>query len=302
MLHELCLWTKRFWAQHFGRGLVGTPGDYGIRGEAPTHAELLDWLAHRFRSNGWDMRALHKDIVMSATYRQSSDHRADLADVDPDGKLFATMPRMRLAAESIRDHALAASGLLHDKVGGESIRPFQPSGIMGVIGKGFSRWGVSKGEERYRRGLYVFWKRGILYPSFALFDAPTRSVCTVERVQTNTPLQALVLLNDQVYVEAGRALGIRMFQEGGTSDGARLAHGFRLTTSRMPTQEELRVLLRVLANQREHWEENSKEARRYLRNGSYKVPKELDIETEEAAAWAAVGHMLLNLDAALHRS
>jgi len=292
--------VNRFWAQHFTRGLVATAGDFGVRGELPTHPELLDWLSKRFVDSGWDIRALHKLIVTSSTYQQASEARDEVSEVDPDGRLLARMPRVRLAAEEVRDHALAASGLLNTKLGGESIKPYQPEGLWESIGKGGGSYRPSEGDDLYRRGLYVFWKRGVLYPSFALFDAPTRSTCTVERIETNTPLQALVLLNDPVYVEAGRALGLRMLDEGGASDGARLAYGFRLATSRMPDTTELTVMLRVLARQRAHWTEKPEEAGQYLEVGELESPDEL--EATEAAAWAAVGQLLLNLDSSLHRS
>jgi hypothetical protein len=202
--------------QYFGHGIVRTPDDFGAQGEWPTHPELLDWLAVEFVESGWDIKALQRLIVLSATYRQSSDVEPGLLDRDPDNRLYARGPRFRLPAETIRDQALAVSGLLHREVGGPSARPFQPPGLWEAIGftdnGNFSSqsYEQSEGMENYRRGLYVYWKRSMPYASFVAFDAPNREVCTVKRPRTNTPLQALVLLNDPVYVEAARALGHRI--------------------------------------------------------------------------------------------
>tara|TARA_R110002072_G_scaffold154700_10_gene304762 strand:+ start:1015 stop:5175 length:4161 start_codon:yes stop_codon:yes gene_type:complete len=297
--------VDRFWAQHFGRGLIATPGDLGVRGAPPTHPHLLDWLSATFVESGWDVRALHKTIVTSATYRQSCKVRPEVQAVDPTGSLLAGMPRVRLAAEEVRDNALAVSGLLVEKLGGPSVKPYQPAGLWDNIGSGGGggAYRTSKGDDLYRRGLYVFWRRSMLYPSFAVFDAPSRVLCSVERIETNTPLQALVLLNDPVFIEAGRQLGLRMLQEGGVNDGARLAYGYRLATSRMPDNAELTILLQVLNDQREHWKENERDAKRYLKVGSKKLPEDLkDAEPETLAPWAAVGQMLLNLDTVLHRN
>lgn len=293
--------VNNMWRQYFGSGLVSTANDFGTRGALPTHPMLLDWLATEFVEKKWDVKAMHKLIVMSATYRQDCQLSTELLEADPGNKLFTRGPRMRLTAEMVRDNALHASGLLVELIGGKSVKPYQPKGLWSaVFGNSRSSYKEDKGEKLYRRGLYVYWKRGVLYPSFAVFDAPTRATCASERVETNTPLQSLVLLNDPVFVEAARGLAVRMLNEGGVSKSARLTHGFRLCTSRTPSQNELAILLRVLGEQEAHYADKEDAAKELLKVGESKPPEELD--ARELAAWAAVASMLLNLDATIHRS
>jgi hypothetical protein len=217
---------------------------------------------------------------------------------DPDNTLLARGPHQRLSAEMVRDQALAASGLLVQKIGGASVKPWQPPGLWkSVLGSG--EWKPDTGDATYRRGLYVYWKRGVPYPSFMAFDAPKRETCTVTRVRTTTPLQALVLLNDPVYVEAGRALGQRMLKEGGVEDEMRLQLGFRLVTSRRADERELKALVALLADMRTTYKADEKATKALLAVGAAKVDPKLD--AAEAAAWAQIGATLLNLEAAIRR-
>ncbi|MEZ5979472.1 MAG: DUF1553 domain-containing protein [Planctomycetota bacterium] len=290
--------VNRFWRHYFDRALVTTPGDFGTRGALPTHPELLDWLACEFVESGWDVKAMQRTLVLSNAYRQSSRVTHDLLEVDPENELFARAPRKRLSAELVRDNALAVAGLLAtDEVGGKSVKPYQPKGVWEAQSN-FQTYRQDKGESLYRRGLYVYWKRATLYPSFEAFDAPPRLTCVVERARTTTPLQSLVLLNDPVYVEAARCLGQRMMTDGGADASTRIIFGFRLCTSRMPTDEELGVLLRILADQREVYSEDEKAAEKLVEVGS--SPRDETLDVRELAAWTGVGTVLLNLDATIH--
>ena len=226
---------------YFGHGIVKTQEDFGVQGEPPVHPELLDWLATEFIRTGWDVRAMQRLIVTSATYRQSSQDDAGALEKDPENRLLARGPRGRLPAEMIRDTALAASGLLNGEIGGPSVLPYQPKGLWEemAFGDGFSAqaYEQSHGKDLYRRGMYTFWKRTVPPASLATFDAPDREKCTARRAMTNTPLQALVLLNDPTYVEASRALAQRTIREGGKDVDSRLAYAFRLATARKPTRQ-----------------------------------------------------------------
>ncbi len=290
--------VNRAWQQFFGFGLVRTPDDFGIRGMAPSHPELLDWLAVEFVASGWNTKKLHRLLALSATYRQSSLATAASLERDPDNVLLARGPHQRLSAEMVRDQALATAGLLVQKVGGPSVKPYQPPGVWkSVLGSG--EWKADTGDATYRRGLYVYWKRGVPYPSFTAFDAPKRETCAVTRARTTTPLQALVLLNDPVYVEAGRGLGLRMLKEGGKDDEARLQFGFRLVTSRRPDEREQKTLAALLGDLRVHYKADNKAAKALLAVGAAKTDTKLD--AAEAAAWAQIGSTLLNLEAAIRR-
>ncbi|MFM8891875.1 MAG: DUF1553 domain-containing protein, partial [Planctomycetia bacterium] len=226
--------VNRIWERLFGIGLVATSEEFGSQGEPPSHPELLDWLAAELVDRGWDVKAVERLIVTSAAYRQSSKAAAELVARDPDNRLVGRGPRVRLAAEVIRDQSLAAAGLLSGKKGGPSVNPPQPSvGLSAAFGGGID-WQTSAGEDRYRRAIYTTWRRSTPYPSMAAFDAPDRQVCTVRRPRTNTPLQALVTLNDPVYVEAAQALARRMLREGGTDAAGRAARGGRRGLARRP--------------------------------------------------------------------
>ena len=241
--------VNRFWQHYFGTGIVKTAEDFGAQGEWPTHPELLDWLATELVRSGWNVKRLQRLIVTSATYRQSSHVSPALAQRDPENRLLARGPRFRMDAEMVRDTALAVSGLLVTKVGGKSVKPYQPPGLWEAIGYSGSNtvhFVQDRGDALYRRSLYTFWKRTSPPPSLTTFDAPSREECVVRRGRTNTPLQALVLMNDEQYVEAARHLAERMMREGGQTPADRIALGFRLATSRRPTADEIAHLSNAL--------------------------------------------------------
>ncbi len=290
--------VNRYWQQYFGTGLVKTSEDFGSQGERPSHPELLDWLAATFIDSGWNIKALQKQIVMSATYRQASHVDPEKLTRDPENRLLARGPRFRLDAELIRDAALAAGGLLDPRIGGPSVSPYQPPGLWEQVGFGgeFSsqKYEQSHGADLYRRGIYVYVKRAMPYPPLVTFDAPNREVCTDRRECTNTPLQALVLLNDPGFVEAARGLAQRMMTEGGDTPEDRIALGFRLCTARTPTPQEMRVLLRIYERQRARFQGDAESAKKLTSIGESPVPEGLD--TAELAAWTAIGNLLLNLD------
>jgi hypothetical protein len=295
--------VNRFWQMYFGTGIVKTQEDFGVQGEPPVHPELLDWLATEFVRTGWDVRALQRLIVTSATYRQSSRVRPDLLDRDPENRLLARATRMRLPAEMIRDTALAASGLLNGAIGGPSVFPYQPPGLWEemAFGEGFSAqaYEQSHGPDLYRRGMYTFWKRTVPPASLAAFDAPDREKCTARRVVTNTPLQALVLLNDPTYVEAARALAERAFLEGAGGDAGRIRRAFRLATARAPTPAETAVLRQLLATARGTYGRDRAAAEALV--GVGESPRRTRVDAAELAAWTTVTSTILNLDETITR-
>ena len=234
--------VNRFWQMYFGTGIVKTTEDFGSQGEAPSHPELLDWLATEFVRTGWDVKALQKTIVMSATYRQASRVSPELLAKDPDNRLLARGPSMRLSADIVRDQALAIAGLLVNKIGGPSVKPYQPDGLWNEIGGG-GAYVQDHGDNLYRRSLYTFWRRSIPPPSMANFDASARESHMVRPVVTNTPLQALDLMNDVAYVEAARVFAQRVMKEGGTTPPERIAYAFRVATARRPKAAEAEILL-----------------------------------------------------------
>jgi hypothetical protein len=286
--------ANRLWAELFGRGLVSTVEDFGIKGEPPTHPELFDWLAVDFMEGGWSVKKLLRTMVTSATYRQSARLTPELLARDDQNRLLARGPRFRMDAEMIRDNALAVAGLISLKQGGPPIRPYQPEGLWNnKVGGERIEYIVSPGEDRYRRGVYVVWKRTSLYPSFVNFDATARLACTVKRSRSNTPLQALTLLNDPVYVEAALAFAKRVLTERpDASSDDRLRHAFRLCLSREPRDGELRVLRQLLESQRERAKADPKAAQALI--GNFRTPDNCAVP--EFAAWYAVASALLNLD------
>jgi hypothetical protein len=284
--------VNRVWEQYFGRGLVETSEDFGTQGERPTHPELLDWLATEFQRLDTRLKPLHRLIVTSATYRQSSRITRQLREADPYNRLLARGPRFRLEAETIRDVALAASGLLSRKVGGPSVFPYQPEGIWDNPYSD-DRWTQSEGEDRHRRGLYTFIRRTAPYPSLTVFDAPSREFCTARRVRTNTPLQALNTLNDPAFFEAARALAARTLREAPPVDQERLARAFRLCTARAPSEEEAKTLLAYQQKERARFERNGEAARLVLAEAA------AGGDAAERAAWTMVASVLLNLDETL---
>jgi hypothetical protein len=290
--------VNRFWQTYFGLGIVKTQEDFGVQGEAPVHPELLDWLATEFIRTGWDIRAMQRLIVTSATYRQSSAVTPALHERDPDNRLLARGPRGRLPAELVRDTALAASGLLNTEIGGPSVLPYQPKGLWEemAFGEGFSAQSYvqSHGRDLYRRGMYTFWKRTVPPASLATFDAPDREKCTARRALTNTPLQALILLNDPTFVEAARALAQRTLLEGGKDDSSRLSYAFRLATARRPTGAESDVLRRLLQHRLDGFRKDPRSAARLVAVGE--SARDSRIETADLAAWTTVTSAILNLD------
>ncbi|MCC6785956.1 MAG: DUF1553 domain-containing protein, partial [Planctomycetes bacterium] len=280
--------VNRVWEQLFGRGIVETTEDFGQQGDPPSHPELLDWLAADFVAKGWSLKALLRGIVSSATYRQDST-LARFADRDPYNRLLGRGPALRLPAEALRDGALATAGLLSDKKFGPSVMPPQPEGIWRVVYSG-DRWQTSPGEDARRRALYTFWRRTSPYPSLTTFDAPSREFCVVRRSRTNTPLQALVTLNDPAFVDCARALGARALREGGNADTDRLTHAFRLATSRRPDARELQRLGEHLAAERAWFVAHPDAAVKLAGPGD---------DAAERAAWTMLGQVLLNLDEVL---
>jgi mono/diheme cytochrome c family protein len=287
--------VNRLWEQLFGRGLVETSENFGTQGSPPSHPELLDWLATRFMAEGWSLKSMLRTIVTSATYRQSSAAPAELWELDPYNRLLARGPRIRVEAEMVRDVALAVSGLLINKVGGPSVFPYQPEGVWNRPYSDY-RWRLSSWEDRYRRGIYTFYRRTAPYPSLTTFDAPSRELCTARRVLTNTPLQALTTLNDPVFFEAAQYLASRMMSEVGDDAAERARHGFRLAVSRYPTTTELDHLLRFYRDERARFEQDLVAAFE-VTAGVWDARPGLPIS--DLAAWTMVANVVLNLDATL---
>lgn len=286
--------ANRYWESIFGTGIVRTSEEFGSQGELPTHPALLDWLATELVRMKWDTKAFLKLLVTSAAYRQDSRSTAAHLENDPANRFYARGPRLRLTAEMIRDQALSVSGLLSDKMYGVPVKPYQPSfGVSAAFGPGMD-WKTSAGEDKYRRGIYTHWRRTNPYPSMAAFDAPNRNVCTVRRVPTNTPLQALVTMNDPVYVEASQALARRMVKEGGATPQERVAFGLRLCLSREPKPAEVNRLVKLFNELHADYKEDPAAAKLMATDPLGPLPKEM--KAEELAAWTIVGNVLLNLD------
>ncbi len=286
--------VNRFWQMLFGVGLVKTAEDFGTQGERPLHLDLLDWLALEFVESGWDVKAILKTIVMSDTYRQSSRVRPELLNKDPENRLLARGPRLRLPAAMIRDQALAASGLLVEKIGGPPVKPYQPLGLWRELNSYGNAYQPDEGDNLYRRSLYTYWKRTIPPPAMVTFDAADRDTCAVRAPRTNTPLQALNLMNDRTYVESSRHLAQRMVVAGGSTAKSRIAYGFRLVTARLPEPEESRVLLDLFAQFKSSNREDPKAARQFLDHaGSSGDPVSNPVDL---ASYAGVASLILNLD------
>jgi len=260
---------NRVWQKYFGRGIVDTENDFGVMGDKPTHLELLDWLALEFMDRGWSQKAMHKTIVMSATYRQSSKGRSDVKAVDPENKLLARQSRLRLDAEVVRDTALVASGLFSGKVGGPSVYPPLPAGANSVT-QVKREWKTSTGSDRYRRGVYTYFQRSAPHPGLVLFDAPDATVTCTRRIRSNSPLQALTLLNDEAYFEFAQALAGQLLKAA-SDDAARMKHGYLMALNRPPSSGEEGRMLKLLAAQK-------------------------DAKKDELAAWTSISRVLLNLD------
>ena len=291
--------VNRYWEQLFGIGLVETSEDFGIQGSPPSHRALLDHLALRLVGEKWDIRWLLKYIVTSAAYRQSSRVTAELAARDLRNRLLARGPRLRLSAEMVRDQALAVSGLLDRTMFGPPVRPPQPALGNNAAFGGSTDWKTSGGTDKYRRGLYTKWRRTSPYPSMVTFDAPSREFCTIRRISTNTPLQALVTLNDPVYVEAAQVLARRIVAEGGSSAAERSSYGFRLVLARPPGENERELVSELFDGSRKLFASKPEEAKKMATSYAGKAPA--GVELAELAAWTVVGNVLLNLDETIAR-
>jgi hypothetical protein len=290
--------VNQFWQSYFGVGIVKTAEDFGSQGEPPSHPELLDWLATEFIGTGWDVKAMQRLIVTSATYRQSSKAAPELIERDPENRLLARGPRFRLPAEEVRDNALAISGLLNDQIGGPSDYPYQPKGLWEemAFGEGFSgqTYTPSHGKDLYRRSMYTIWKRTVPPPSLGNFDAPDREKCTARRLPTNSPLQALDLMNDPTYVEAARALAERTLTEGGRDPDKRINYAFRLATARDPERREAQVLRQLAQQELAHYRRDKAAAVQLLKVGDSSQDPKLD--ASDLAAWTTVASTILNMD------
>jgi hypothetical protein len=293
--------VNRYWQLHFGVGLVKTLEDFGAQGEWPSHPGLLDWLASEFVESGWDVKGMHKLIVMSATYRQSSHWSAGVAKSDPENRLLARGPRFRLDAEMIRDQALFASGLLVEQLGGESVRPYQPPGLWGdVVYENAPRFTQDHGHKLYRRSMYTYWKRSVPPPNFQAFDAPTREACMLQRSKTNTPLAALVLMNDPTFVEASRKLAERVMKQGGESQSDRLTLAFRLATGRLPNETERKQLLAAQTKLVAAYRNDLTAAEKLMGVGESPYDRSLDLA--ELAAYTGIANALFQLDESITRN
>ena len=293
------VFVNRMWKLFYGQGLSKSLEDLGSQGEWPTHPELLDQLAVEFRESGWNVKQLIRQMVTSGAYRQSSVQNKEARAVDPFNRLLSAQNRSRLDAEFIRDNALAISGLLSLRVGGESDLPYQPEGYWEFLNFPRRTWMHDKGERQYRRGMYTFWQRSFLHPSLAAFDAPSREECTADRPRSNTPQQALTLLNDPSYVEAARVFATHIMKEGGDTDESRLTWAFHRAVSRAPKPEELAILQKLLAKHREEFRANPANADQLDRTGEAPLPDGLN--KPDLAAWTSIARTILNLHETITR-
>ncbi len=285
--------VNRFWQSYFGTGIVKTVDDFGSQGEWPVNPELLDWLAVEFMDSGWNVKAMQKLIVMSAAYRQASAVSPALLETDPDNRLLTRGPRLRLGPEAIRDQALAVSGLLVDQQGGPSVKPYQPAGLWQELSSN-NGYVQETGEGLWRRSLYTYWKRTIPHPYMMNFDSPNREQCAVYENRTNSPLQALDLMNEVTFVEASRKLAERMMTEGGTAPEARLAYGYSLALARKPSARQSQVMLRLLGDLETNYTADPKAATAFIHQGASPVPASLN--EAQLAAYTGVASLILNLD------
>jgi len=295
--------VNRLWQQCFGIGLVKTAEDFGSQGERPSHPELLDWLAVQFRKDGWDVKQTMKRIVMSATYRQSAASTRELRVRDPENRLLSRDPRFRLDAEMLRDQALAVSGLLNTKMGGPPVKPPQPDGLwfaVGYSGSNTVRFKADAGSDKvHRRTLYTFLKRTAVAPQMIIIDAPSREACTVRRERTNTPLQALLMLNDPQFVECARGLAERVMREGGKTTESRVEMMFRLCTSRFPLKVETTEIVKAYADMHANFTERPEAAQRLSRIGA--MPPDDSLDVTQLASWTIIANLILNLDEVLSK-
>jgi hypothetical protein len=286
------VYVNRVWRQFFGMGLSKVLDDLGSQGEWPTHSELLDWLAADFR-NGWDVKRLIRTIVTSRTYRQSSMSTPELDERDPDNRLLARQSRFRVDAEVVRDIALYVSGLMEEKFGGPSAKPYQPDGYLATLNFPKREYSASHGVDLYRRGVYTFWQRSFLHPSLLTFDAPTREECAINRVNSNTPLQALVLLNDPTYVEAARVFAEKMLNHN-------IEWGFEQAVSRPPSAEERRILDGLYQQSLIHFRRAPDDARQLIHEGE--SPVATGVDAADLAAMTTVARAILNTHETITRN
>ncbi len=295
--------VNRLWQQVFGTGLVKTSEDFGSQGEPPSHARLLDWLAVQFREDGWDIKKMLKRIVTSATYRQASRVTKDRLAKDPANRLLSRGPRFRLDAEELRDQALFVSGLLVERIGGPSVKPPQPAGLweaVGYTGSNTVKFVADTSHEKvHRRSLYTFWKRTSAPPQMTIADAPSREACTVRRERTDTPLQALMFMNETQFVEAARHLAERAIKQGGDTSEARIAYLFKLATARLPEECEKAELLAAYRDHLAAFQRDEPAARKLIAVGAMKPDASLN--PSELAAWTMVANLVLNLDEVLNK-
>jgi len=294
------VFVNRVWKILYGQGLVRTLDDFGSQGTWPTHPELLDWLANDFRENGWDVKRLIKQIVLSTSYRQGSTVSNELKQRDPYNYLLARQARYRLDAEAVRDNALAISGLLNAQIGGPSVKPYQPAGYWAMLNFPTREWQNDTGGSLYRRGLYTYWCRTFPHPSLLAFDAPSREECTVERPRSNTPLQALVLLNDPIYVEAARVFAEKTIKEGGKTTETRLQFAFRQALQRKATADEVKILTALYEKHLTQYQGDAASAAKILGVGAWQTNKEIAVA--ELAAWTSVTRVILNLHETITRN
>ena len=295
--------VNRYWQMIFGLGIVDTPDDFGAQGSLPTHPALLDWLAVEFMESGWDVKNILKIMVMSATYQQASKTDSISLAFDPDNKWLSRGRQQRLTAEMLRDQALKISGLLNSKVGGPSVKPFQPKGLWTQVSSGGRyqrKYMVGKGKDLYRRSLYTYWKRIAPPPAMLIFDADPRGICNVKRESTNTPLQALVLLNDPQFLSASRALAQRMIKKGGTNELQRIEYAFRWATSRKPGAEEMEILQDLFLIEKKEFEEHPERAIAFIKDSQIKNTDKFNIE--ELAAYTVTASAIINLSESLQKN
>jgi hypothetical protein len=291
---------NRLWKQFFGLGLSRVVDDLGAQGELPPNQPLLDWLACEFMDSGWDMKHMVRLIVSSETYQQTSIASKQLRARDPLNRELAVQGRWRLDAELVRDNALAVSGLLVEKIGGPSVKPYQPDGYWEDLNCPVRGYDASVAQDQYRRGLYVWWQRSYLHPSLVAFDAPTREECAAERNRSNIPQQALVLLNDPTYVEASRALAVRILKEGGENATSRITWAWRRVLARAPRADELQAIQSLLEKQLAEYRSDPAAAQALLKIGQSPVPPKAN--PSELAAWTNIARVILNLHETITRS
>ena len=294
--------ANRFWQEVFGTGIVKTAGDFGVTGELPTHPELLDWLAIDFRENGWDIKRFYRNLVLSSTYRQSAKTTPEKLEKDPANRLLSRGPRFRMDAEMVRDYALSASGLLKPNIGGPSVKPYQPDGVweaVAMIGSDTRDYKRDSGDKLYRRSMYTFLKRAAPPASMEIFNATARETCTVKRERTNTPLQALVTLNDIQFVESARNLATLALSSEAKDDAAKIDFICKKLLARSLRPEELEVTTKSLADLRAFYVANESDAKLLIAEGESKAPEMID--AKELAAWTMLTNELMNLDEVLNK-